>query len=459
MSDEAPPKKQESSGAPAWVMTFADLMSLLMCFFVLLLSFSEMDLLKFKQIAGSMKAAFGVQREIKADQSPKGTSFIAREFTPGRPTPTLIKEIRQNTIDETKQTVEFTDAVTQEKDADSLDPNQDSEGAGEAAMQRHPRVVKLNAEDPLDETEIAKLDEKLLEQIAKEANTKNNDTEQDNAADGEEGKQAADLEKHKKTMRDALTLVQMLEQEVNQGLVEIKTAGNRILLRINEKGSFPSGSATVKSSFLPVLKKLRNTLEKIQGNIIVAGHTDNIPIKTARFRSNWELSAARAVTVVHELLNNKKLLPERFILEGHGDGHPIASNNTASDRARNRRVELTIVQQDDTDSVNLISADNPFTSHLLDAQTPALTTNVQRILDQRLKPLEKTKPSEKEDNIKGQFDKLRNSLQGETEKPVGLIETVPTEIETKKGINVEQKTEDPETIQGHFEAIRDSIVN
>ncbi len=470
MSDEAPPKKQESSGAPAWVMTFADLMSLLMCFFVLLLSFSEMDLLKFKQIAGSMKAAFGVQREIKADQSPKGTSFIAREFTPGRPTPTLIKEIRQNTIDETKQTVEFTDAVTQEKDADSLDPNQDSEGAGEAAMQRHPRVVKLNAEDPLDENEIAKLDEKLLEQIAKEANTKNSDTEQDNAANGEEGKhsaedtadadqQAADSDKHRKTMQDALTLVQMLEQEVDQGLVEIKTVGNRILLRINEKGSFPSGSATVKSSFLPVLKKLRNTLEKIQGNIIVAGHTDNIPIKTARFRSNWELSAARAVTVVHKLLINKKLLPERFIIEGHGDGHPIASNSTASDRARNRRVELTIVQQDDADSVNMISADNPFTSHLLDAQTPALTTNVQRILDQRLKPLEKTKQSEKEENIKGQFEKLRNSLQNDMDKPAGLIETVPTEIEPDAAMDVEQKKEDAETIKGRFEAIRNSIVN
>ena len=91
-----------------------------------------MDLQKFKQIAGSMKNAFGVQREIKSDDSPRGTSIIAREFTPGRPTPTLINEIRQNTIDETKQTLEFTDAVTEEKDKvnESIDSNQDSECSG-----------------------------------------------------------------------------------------------------------------------------------------------------------------------------------------------------------------------------------------------------------------------------------------------------------------------------------------
>ena len=74
-------------GLPAWMGTFADLMSLLMCFFVLLLSFSEMDVLKFKQIAGSMKFAFGVQNRLEVKDIPKGTSVIAQEFRPGRPEP------------------------------------------------------------------------------------------------------------------------------------------------------------------------------------------------------------------------------------------------------------------------------------------------------------------------------------------------------------------------------------
>ncbi len=96
-------------GSPAWMATFADLMSLLMCFFVLLLSFSEMDVIRFKQIAGSMKTAFGVQNVMDADQVPKGTSVIAQEFSPGRPEPTPIKVIMQQTADIEKKTLNFLD--------------------------------------------------------------------------------------------------------------------------------------------------------------------------------------------------------------------------------------------------------------------------------------------------------------------------------------------------------------
>jgi chemotaxis protein MotB len=106
MSDQECPKCPPE-GLPAWLATFADLMSLLMCFFVLLLSFSEMDVLKFKQIAGSMKFAFGVQNKIEVKDIPKGTSVIAMEFRPGRPEPTPIDTIQQQTIEVTQQMLEF----------------------------------------------------------------------------------------------------------------------------------------------------------------------------------------------------------------------------------------------------------------------------------------------------------------------------------------------------------------
>ena len=93
MAEEECPKCPPE-GLPAWMGTFADLMSLLMCFFVLLLSFSEMDVLKFKQIAGSMKFAFGVQNKIEVKDIPKGTSVIAMEFRPGKPDPTPIESIQ-----------------------------------------------------------------------------------------------------------------------------------------------------------------------------------------------------------------------------------------------------------------------------------------------------------------------------------------------------------------------------
>ena len=279
MDDQSPANSEEEEGG-GWITTFADLMSLLMCFFVLLLSFAEMDLDKFKAIAGSMRLSFGVQREIKAADNPVGTSIIAQEFSPGRPQPTAINEVRQSTMDANKQTLEFTDATNQ----------------GDLEDDGHVR----EAIEAVTET-------------------------------------AADAEK----------LIDSLADEVEKGMVQIETAGTKIIIRIREKGSFPSGGAHFRADFLPAIAKLRLLLVNIEGTIVVAGHTDNIPIKTARFRSNWELSASRAVSVVHELLDTQALEPERFVVEGHGGAHPIAPNDTAENRALNRRVEMIIEQGTD----------------------------------------------------------------------------------------------------------------
>jgi len=101
-------------GLPPWLATFADLMSLLMCFFVLLLSFAEMDVLKYKQVAGAMKMAFGVQRDVIATEIPKGTSVIAQQYSPGKPIEVTPLEImREQTTDTSKTNLDFTDSTTQ----------------------------------------------------------------------------------------------------------------------------------------------------------------------------------------------------------------------------------------------------------------------------------------------------------------------------------------------------------
>ena len=115
MSDTGEAVHKCPEGIPAWVMTFADLMSLLLAFFVLLFSFSEMDKAVYKELAGSLKDAFGVQREIKAKETPRGINIIAREFSPGRPQPTAINEVRQMTTDESKLHPVFTDPSKQEQ--------------------------------------------------------------------------------------------------------------------------------------------------------------------------------------------------------------------------------------------------------------------------------------------------------------------------------------------------------
>jgi len=278
----APPPKKPDPGLPAWLATFGDLMSLLVAFFVLLLSFSQMDVEKYKQVAGSMKNAFGVQRDVKAIEVPKGTSIIAQEFSAGRPEPTAINEVRQKTEDENKQTVEFTD-----------------ETGGEQQSEAEQQQQQAPVEAP-----------KVNEQTA----------------------------------RDAEKLLEALADEIKAGMIEIETDGDMIMIRIKEKASFPSGNADLRGAFLPVLSKLRNALVDIPGEVIVAGYTDNIPIHTARYRSNWDLSAARAVSVVHQLIEDGSLKPDRFVAEAHGDTRALVPNDTAEHRAMNRRVELTIIQ-------------------------------------------------------------------------------------------------------------------
>ena len=293
MSDDEEGACDCPPGLPPWMGTFADLMSLLMCFFVLLLSFSEMDAMKFKRLAGSMAQAFGVQNKLNVLDIPKGTSIIAQEFSPGRPDPTPINEIYQHTEDVTEMSLEV-------NCAEEYDVEQGTEGYNAGVK--------------------AKLVDKLQELIDE-------------------------------TEDDAYELAGALSDQIEAGQVEIETRGRMIIIRIREKGSFISGSAEMSPEYKDVMGEVQSVLMQKPGKISVEGHTDNLPIKTSRFRSNWDLSAARAVSVATELMSGNKISPRRFNVSGYADTQPLVENNSAQNRARNRRVEI-IVQQDVTDELD-----------------------------------------------------------------------------------------------------------
>jgi len=255
-------------------MTFADLMTLLMCFFVLLLSFSEMDVAKFKQLSGSMKEAFGVQSEIQVKTIPKGTSIVAQEFSPGNPEPTALNQVRQFTIDSNRNTLD--------------------------ALERELKEIKETRE-------------------------------------------------HARRLRMAL------KEEIEKGSVSIQTEGMKVIVHIMENASFASGYADIRPEFLPVLAKIAEMIDNNSGQVTVSGHTDNVPIHNARFRSNWELSTSRAVSVTHEILRIASLDSERIIVTGHADTRPRASNDTAEDRAKNRRVDVSIVRGSEIDQLRSLS--------------------------------------------------------------------------------------------------------
>lgn len=295
MSDEQQQRKCPPPGAPAWMATFADLMSLLMCFFVLLLSFSEMDVLKFKQLAGSMREAFGVQNQIKSKDIPKGTSIIAQEFSPGRPEPTPLNEVRQFSTETAKPDL---DVRRQEGQSDYLDPK-----AGE--MQQ--LIRQMQAQQKEDESE---------------------------------------------AQQDALTMAMALEQEIGEGSVDVETKEGKVIIRVREKGSFESGAAELNAAFIPIIAKIRNVLVNVRGSVSVEGHTDNIPIATAEFESNWGLSMSRALSVAQELFADPRIDQRRYQVTGYADTKPLAPNDNSLNRALNRRVEIVIQKGKDEELLN-----------------------------------------------------------------------------------------------------------
>ncbi|MDN3610700.1 flagellar motor protein MotB [Vibrio ostreicida] len=291
-------------GLPLWMGTFADLMSLLMCFFVLLLSFSEMDVLKFKQIAGSMKFAFGVQNRLEVKDIPKGTSIIAQEFRPGRPEPTPIDVIMQQTIDITQQTLEF-----QEGESDRAGGTQRDQG-------------------------------KLTGGQSPETSTQTNQNTESDSQQQQE--QQAELSQELETVMESIK--KALEREIEQGAIEVENLGQQIDIRIREKGAFPEGSAFLQPKFRPLVRQIADLVKDVPGVVRVSGHTDNQRLDSELYRSNWDLSAQRAVSVAQEMEKVRGFDHQRLQVRGMADTQPLGPNDTEAQRSRNRRVEISILQ-------------------------------------------------------------------------------------------------------------------
>lgn len=284
-------------GAPMWLATFADLMSLLMCFFVLLLSFSEMDVMKFKQIAGSMKYAFGVQNKVEVKDIPKGTSVIALEFRPGRPDPTPIEIINQQTNEMTEPVLDF--QAGEDDSAGGVQQQSGSQRGGEATATAQEVADAVKAE-------AAAAQEKINQQVKK--------------------------------------MAQELNKEITDGAIEIESLGQQIIIRIREKGSFASGSGFLQPRFKPVVRSVGELLKDVPGVITVSGYTDDMQISDELYSSNWDLSSKRAVAVAHELVQVSGFDSNRMKVVGMASNNPIVPNDSPENRARNRRVEIAIEQ-------------------------------------------------------------------------------------------------------------------
>ncbi|WP_028118008.1 flagellar motor protein MotB [Ferrimonas senticii] len=298
MSLELPQKKQ-SAGSPAWMATFADLMSLLMCFFVLLLAFSEMDVLKFKQVAGSMKYAFGVQNRIEVSDIPKGTSVIAMEFRPGRPDPTPIEVIQQHTVELTRNSLHYQDGKS-DRVGGAKEGNASQKGGADSPRKQQDQQ---QANASRDANNAGQQQDTLAKRIAAE-----------------------------------------LQEQIEDGAIEIESLGQQLIIRVQEQGAFPAASAFLQPKFRPVIDKIAELLKDVPGIITVSGHTDSGKINNELYGSNWELSSQRAVAVAHQMSSVDGFDEARMRVQGLAEYYPIADNGTWTGRKRNRRVEIAIEQ-------------------------------------------------------------------------------------------------------------------
>lgn len=139
-----------------------------------------------------------------------------------------------------------------------------------------------------------------------------------------------------------LNLRGFLQPEIDAGLVAVKDEADRSIVILKGDGLFASASTAVRDRYEPVINRIAQAMNNVSGKILVVGYSDNVPIRSARFASNYELSLERARSVQKQLQESLSQ-PERVKAEGQGESNPVVPNTTAENRARNRRVEITLL--------------------------------------------------------------------------------------------------------------------
>jgi chemotaxis protein MotB len=138
----------------------------------------------------------------------------------------------------------------------------------------------------------------------------------------------------------------LLQREFAAGIAEgwlsVRAGDNTLRVDFGTSDGFESGSDLLAPRTLSLIGAIGTVLATNQAHIVVSGHTDNLPVRTTRFRDNWDLSSARAVSVIRELIGRSRIDPDRLEAKGYADTRPLAGNDSQAGRARNRRIEMEI---------------------------------------------------------------------------------------------------------------------
>ncbi|MFA9398587.1 MAG: flagellar motor protein MotB [Clostridiaceae bacterium] len=168
------------------------------------------------------------------------------------------------------------------------------------------------------------------------------------AQDSTDNSLESEVDEQDKNIKELYETVSEYVSENNlEALVSIKENKRGVVLEMKDSVLFNSGSADVLSTSIALLDKVDGLIKTLDNEIIVEGHTDNTPIHNSKFDSNWELSTQRAINVVKYFIDVKKNTASRFSAQGYSEYNPIVANDTTTNKAKNRRVNVLIIADDD----------------------------------------------------------------------------------------------------------------
>ena len=375
-------------GAPAWMATFADMATLLMAFFVLILSFAEFNVPKFKQISGSLKEAFGVQKVVPVVEQPKGTTVIELNFSPN-PEPSLSTTLRQQTTELQKPELELKTETEKSPEGTGAEKKSQSDfegagGEGEEQLDATELAKQLKKAIDTGEVTVETLgenvvinfpeektsDEDVSTMIAETLEALNEAREKSGASEsevlfggieqeleklaaaidesipqdgqGQGGSSSQESEEEQIASRTTEELTVALKEQIDQGLIEVEQREGKVFVTVGSGGAFPSGTADLTEEAQRIIDRIALSAMSPDSSIKVTGHTDDVPISNGQFRDNWDLGAGRAASVVQAIQNTGLIEGDRLEAVSKGEMEPVADNTTAAGREKNRRIEIEI---------------------------------------------------------------------------------------------------------------------
>lgn len=333
-------------GAPAWMATFADMATLLMAFFVLILAFANFDDVSFRKLSGSMREAFGSQIVVPLE-NPPSTTIIEMDFRPQQTPPT-----DEDSPDEPTGGAEGADAgratdnpVEQAAQALARAMRQ-AMADGELTVETDEGQVTVRLPPGAGQDQAEALADALARTVGATPEQAGAG-EQPQTADAQGGPGGAGTgggaEGESAAFRAGIAEARLqvaLRQEVAQGLVAVERRDDKVFVTVGAGGSFSSGSADLTDSARQIMDRLGAAAAGKNARVTVTGHTDDVPINGGPFRDNWDLAAARAASVVRALGETGAVDPDRLTAVSRGESDPIDSNATEAGREKNRRIEI-----------------------------------------------------------------------------------------------------------------------